>query len=136
MDDMEIYEKCKSKARRFRVLFALWNARRNNRPFLLSQVSNAWISGGWRPIWFFQNKEIGGSDAGRQLRFLYDKSKTGGYQIEIEKKNHVWRDINGNKHTTPIYRLKEPFPSENWRIILGETPVIKVGKNGQIEFLL
>lgn len=136
MNELEIYRKCQDKGRRFVVLYVLWFAREHNRPFAISTTSNVWISGGWRPIWAFQSKQIGGSDAGRQLRFLYDKSKTNGYQIEIEKKNHAWYDINGSKHTTPIYRLKEAFPIEDWRIILSDFPATKVDKNGQIEFLL
>ena len=69
-------------------------------PFLLSDSDkNVFISGGWRPVWYFVGKGRGGSAGYQRLWELQTR-----FGVPVEMKTHDWEYWNGTKtvkkHTT------------------------------------
>lgn len=72
-------------------------------PFPLNIDNKIFISGGWRPVYYFVGKGKGGSAGYQRLWELQTK-----FGLPVEQKVHKWKCWNGknllNNHT-PIYRL-------------------------------
>jgi len=98
-----------------KVLVELIRLRRDNVVVLLSHspyAQNNYISGGWAPVWYFQRPDCGGSDAGRQIRFLRLR-----HGLPIEMKSHTYISGNNRQKTIPIYRIgltPEQIQAQDW----------------------
>ena len=91
-----------------RILQLLYLARVSKKPYIIrdSELDSGkvWISGGWRPIWYFSGHSRDDIKAEPLLWELQDKNK-----VPIEMKNHNWHYLVSNKKVekiTQIYRLK------------------------------
>ena len=89
------------------VLQLLYLARTNPKPYMIHDSDlgkeRVWISGGWRPVWYFVGHGRGGSAGYIRLWELRDHNG-----VPVEIKNHEWSYWNGTKNvkkSTPIYRL-------------------------------
>ncbi len=72
-------------------------------PFPLNIDNKIFISGGWRPVYFFVGKGKGGSAGYQRLWELQNR-----FGVPVEQKVHKWSYWNGSKminNQTHIYRL-------------------------------
>ncbi len=92
-----------------RVLWELRRLRLYNVKIFLSRNPYARdniISGGFAPVEHFQSPSIGGSDAGRQIRYLRgSRFHQNGHEVPIISKSHTYIAGDGKPRTRTIYRL-------------------------------
>lgn len=102
-----------------RVLQLLYLARiEPNKPYLIhdseTMEGKVWISGGWRPVWYFVGIGRGGSAGYQRLWELQDQNN-----LPVEMKDHKWSYWDGKETVnmvTPIYRMNvtiEDIPFTN-----------------------
>ena len=132
--------------RKQKVLYELIMLRLYNKSFNLAstlEAGDSWISGGYRPVYYFRTKEIGGSAGDVRIRELRLD-----HNVPITCKPHKYYDGAGKKRTAYIYRLEltpdeireydwsDAWEKPNWVFMqyVFHGPTFKTDKDGQMGF--
>ncbi len=121
MQSLEIAQQLQKKSNaKQRVLFRLWQAKKNNEIFWLQNNPPVAVRGGWLPLFALTSPLIGGSEASRRKREITEH-----HGIPIEHKIHSWRSDGATvteekpaDRVTHLHRLECDPEDINWHEVL------------------